>query len=291
MYSDLWSAGKNRRENTHLEYRGFASFCEFLQVFCHFSLWWLFALPSFTGLFKFLSLFFLLNLHTLHHLLVASLALFVRRRLLSITQNISCFVLFLQLEGSIIRHAVQLNIQRSKEMFQSELTINLDFFRCEQRGVTGADWSHLLHRNRWQVRYNFDLRNVLQTEGNVNVLACYMFKLSAGIYNLFLFYFSAIALFADNMCEVMAWNNLLCLWILVSAHSHFYIFQKKSSTSIFSANLATFSQCCQAKLTGLGVKWKLERASNLRKSVSISFWISTWAGFSFSSVFCWNKKK
>lgn len=73
-------------------------------------------------------------------------------------------------------------------------------------------------------------------------------------------------------------------------HSHFYIFQKKSSTSIFSAYLATFSQCCQAKLTGLGVKWKLERASNFRKSVSISFWISTWAGFSFSYVFCWNKK-
>lgn len=42
--------------------------------------------------------------------------------------------------------------------------------------------------------------------------------------------------------------------------------------------------CNYAKPTGLGVKWKLDRASNFRKSVSISFWISTWAGFSSSSV-------
>lgn len=52
------------------------------------------------------------------------------------------------------------------------------------------------------------------------------------------------------------------------------------------AHLYTF----KSVLTGLGVKWKLERASNLRKSVSISFWISTCAGLSSSSVLCWSKK-
>lgn len=48
-------------QNPHLQYRGFASFCEFLQVSCDFCLWWLVVLSSFTGLFKFLSLFFLLD--------------------------------------------------------------------------------------------------------------------------------------------------------------------------------------------------------------------------------------
>lgn len=92
------------------------------------------------------------------------------------------------------------------------------------------------------------------------------------------------------LCFMYLFNNLLCPSFFVTPDSHFYIFQKES-TLVSAAYLSTFSLCCQVKLTGLGVKWKLERASNLRKSVSISFWISAWVGFSSSSVFCWNKKK
>lgn len=61
-------------------------------------------------------------------------------------------------------------------MFGSQLTTNLDFFWCEQRSVTGANWSHLLHCNGRQVRHDFDLRNVLQREGKMNATAPFKIK-------------------------------------------------------------------------------------------------------------------
>lgn len=68
---------------------------------------------------------------------------------------------------------------------------------------------------------------------------------------------------------------------------------QKNSIQPFSTKMVSYAQSCKQScitiLTGLGVKWKLERASSLRKSESIIFCISACSGFSSSSVFFWIK--
>lgn len=62
----------------------------------------------------------------------------------------------------------------------SQQMSNLDFFWREQRGVTDADWSHLLHYNRRQVGYDFDLGNVLQRGEKMNETAPFKNKTRGG---------------------------------------------------------------------------------------------------------------
>lgn len=146
----------------------------------------------------------------------------------------------------------------------SQQMSNLDFFWREQRGVTDADWSHLLHYNRRQVGYDFDLGNVLQGGEKMNETALFKNKTRDG--GMLRFHASG---FVEKACEALVRAGLFV------------------TLYIYICTWSKISFVYWAQLTGLGVKWKLERASNLRKSASISFWISTCAGFSSSSVFCW----
>lgn len=101
---------KTKKKNPHLQYCGFASTCELLQVFRDFGLRELFALATFSGLLELQSPLPLLNLKTFHRLLVTSLPLLVCWRLLRVSQNISRFVFLLQTRGGegIFRYAAQL---------------------------------------------------------------------------------------------------------------------------------------------------------------------------------------
>lgn len=91
---------------------------------------------------------------------------------------------------------------------------NLDFFWCKQRGVTDANWSHLLHYNRRQVGYDFDLGNVLQRGEKMNETAPSKNKTRGG--GLLRFHTSG---FGEKACESSASAGLFVMLLSIYTYT------------------------------------------------------------------------